>query len=95
MLACGRALVGNPELLMMDEPSEGLAPLLVREVGRIITGIKARDLSMLLVEQDSSFALKLADYVYIMSRGKIVYDPNRKTKTEPGDQVPLPKCLRS
>ncbi len=74
MLACGRALVGNPDLLLMDEPSEGLAPLLVREVGRIITEIKGQDLSMLLVEQDSSFALKLADYVYIMSRGTIVYE---------------------
>ena len=74
MLACGRALVGNPDLLLMDEPSEGLAPLLVREVGRIITEIKAQELSMLLVEQDSSFALKLADYVYVMSRGLIVYE---------------------
>ena len=74
MLACGRALVGNPDLLLMDEPSEGLAPLLVREVGRIISEIKAQELSMLLVEQDSSFALKLADYVYVMSRGLIVYE---------------------
>jgi branched-chain amino acid transport system ATP-binding protein len=74
MLACGRALVGNPDLLLMDEPSEGLAPLLVREVGRIIMEIKAQELSMLLVEQDSSFALKLADYVYVMSRGLIVYE---------------------
>ena len=74
MLACGRALVGNPDLLMMDEPSEGLAPLLVRELGRIIHQIKAQGLSMLLVEQDSSFALKLADYVYIMSRGVMVYE---------------------
>ncbi len=74
MLACGRALVGNPDLLMMDEPSEGLAPLLIREIERIIREIKAQDLSILLVEQDSSFALKLADYVYIMSRGVIVYE---------------------
>jgi branched-chain amino acid transport system ATP-binding protein len=74
MLACGRALVGNPDLLMMDEPSEGLAPLLVRELERIINEIKTKKLSMLLVEQDSSFALRLADYVYIMSRGTIVYE---------------------
>ena len=79
MLACGRALVGNPELLMMDEPSEGLAPLAVREIERIILEIKARQLSLLLVEQDSTFALRLADYVYIMSRGKIVYG------SEPGE----------
>lgn len=74
MLACGRALVGNPDLLMMDEPSEGLAPLLVREVERIIKEIKAKELSIVLVEQDSSFALRVADYVYIMSRGAIVYE---------------------
>jgi branched-chain amino acid transport system ATP-binding protein len=68
----------------MDEPSEGLAPLLVREVGRIITEIKAKELSILLVEQDSSFALKLADYVYIMSRGKIVYESeSEKLKQNP------------
>jgi branched-chain amino acid transport system ATP-binding protein len=84
MLACGRALVGNPDLLMMDEPSEGLAPLLVREVERIIQDIKAQGLSMLLVEQDSSFALKLADYVYIMSRGMMVYESEpEKLKENP------------
>ena len=74
MLAIGRALVGNPTLLMMDEPTEGLAPIMVREVQRIIKEIKARKLSMVLVEQDSAFALRLADYVYIMSRGTIVYE---------------------
>ncbi len=74
MLACGRALVGNPDLLMMDEPSEGLAPLLIREIERIIGAIKAQNLSILLVEQDASFALKPADYAYIMSRGIIVYE---------------------
>jgi branched-chain amino acid transport system ATP-binding protein len=74
MLACGRALVGNPDLLLMDEPTEGLSPLLVREVQRIIKEIKTQELSLLLVEQDSSFALRVADYVYIMSRGAIVYE---------------------
>lgn len=74
MLACGRALVGNPDLLLMDEPSEGLAPIAVREVEHIIHEIKARGLSLLLVEQDSTFALRCVDYVYIMSRGTIVYE---------------------
>jgi len=84
MLACGRALIGNPDLLLMDEPSEGLAPLLVRELERIIKGIKAQELSMLLVEQDSSFALRLADYVYIMSRGVMVYESEpEKLKENP------------
>jgi branched-chain amino acid transport system ATP-binding protein len=74
MLACGRALVGNPDLLVMDEPSEGLAPLLIRDLERVINEIKGQELSMLLVEQNTSFALRLADYVYIMSRGIIVYE---------------------
>ena len=74
MLACSRALVGNPDLLLLDEPSEGLAPVLIRELERAIQEIKDQELSMLLVEQNHSFALKLADYVYIMSRGGIVYE---------------------
>lgn len=74
MLACGRALVGNPDLLLMDEPSEGLAPLLVRELERIIKDIKTQGISILLVEQNISFALRISDYVYIMSRGMIVYE---------------------
>ncbi len=74
MLASARALIGNPEFLLMDEPSEGLAPLLVRELGRLIQQLKAEGLSMLLVEQNLSFALQLADYVYIMSKGRIVYE---------------------
>lgn len=73
MLACSRALVGNPDLLLLDEPSEGLAPVLIRELERVIKEIRGQELSMLLVEQNHSFALKLADYVYIMSRGVIVY----------------------
>jgi branched-chain amino acid transport system ATP-binding protein len=73
MVACGRALVGNPDLLMLDEPSEGLAPIAVRELERIIQKVKEQKLSTLLVEQDAAFALRLVDYVYIMSRGKIVY----------------------
>jgi len=74
MLACGRALVGNPALLMLDEPSEGLAPLLVREVEGVIKKIKAEGLSILLVEQNFSFALRLADYVYVMNRGVVVHE---------------------
>ena len=73
MLASARALIGNPDFLLMDEPSEGLAPLLVRELGRMIEQLKADGLSMLLVEQNLAFALQLADYVYIMSKGRIVY----------------------
>ena len=74
MLACGRALVGNPALLMLDEPSEGLAPLLVRELEGVVKKIKAQGLSILLVEQNFSFALRLVDYVYVMNRGVVVHE---------------------
>lgn len=73
MLASGRALMGNPECLLMDEPTEGLAPIIVQELGRLIKRIKGLGLSILLVEQNLAFALKHADYVYIMSKGRIVY----------------------
>ena len=73
MLASGRALVSNPYLILMDEPSEGLAPLLVRELGRAIGELKADGISILLVEQNLAFALKLADHVYVLSKGKIVH----------------------
>jgi branched-chain amino acid transport system ATP-binding protein len=73
MLAAGRALVGNPELLLMDEPTEGLAPLMVRELGRVIAALKATGVSILLVEQQLAFALRHADRVYIMSKGRMVH----------------------
>src|SRR5215510_8849901 len=68
MLAIGRALMGNPELLLMDEPLEGLAPLLVREVGRVVADLKARGLSILLVEQNIPLALRVTDHVHVLSR---------------------------
>jgi branched-chain amino acid transport system ATP-binding protein len=73
MLAIARALMSNPELLLLDEPTEGLAPLLVREVGRILGELKRDGLSILLVEQNLSLALGVADRVHILSRGQIVY----------------------
>jgi len=73
MLATGRGLISRPKLLLMDEPSEGLAPLLVRDLGQLIRGFKEQGLTLLLVEQKLSFALEVADYVYVMSKGKIVY----------------------
>jgi branched-chain amino acid transport system ATP-binding protein len=73
MLAIGRALMTNPDLLLMDEPTEGLAPLLVREVGRVLGGLKREGLSILLVEQNLPLALSVADRVHILSRGQIVH----------------------
>ncbi len=73
MLAAGRALVGNPDLLLMDEPTEGLAPLMVRELGRLVATLKEAGTSILLVEQQLAFVLRHADRVYIVSRGQIVH----------------------
>jgi branched-chain amino acid transport system ATP-binding protein len=74
MVATGRALVGNAHILLMDEPSEGLAPLLVRELGRILLDLKAGGASILLVEQNLAFALRVSDHVYLMSKGRIVHE---------------------
>jgi branched-chain amino acid transport system ATP-binding protein len=74
MLSISRALAGRPKLILMDEPSEGLAPLIIQQIGRIIREIKAQGISIVLVEQNLSFALDLAEHVYIMSKGTIVYE---------------------
>jgi branched-chain amino acid transport system ATP-binding protein len=74
MLAIGRALLTNGRLLLLDEPSEGLAPLIVREIGRVVEGLKGRGLSILLVEQNYHLALRVADRVYVMNKGQIVYE---------------------
>ncbi len=73
MLAAARALVGNPALLVMDEPTEGLAPLMVRDLGRTIQSLKQAGTSILLIEQQLAFALRYADVVFIMSKGRIVH----------------------
>jgi len=73
MLAIGRALMGNPRLLLMDEPSEGLAPLVVAEVGRTIARLKEEGQSILLVEQNMKLALELADDVAILNTGRIAF----------------------
>jgi len=75
MLAIARALKGDPDLLLMDEPSEGLAPLLVLEVGHIIQQLKKQSsVSILLVEQNLGLAVQVADEVYVMSKGRVVYE---------------------
>ena len=73
MLAIGRALMGNPRLLLMDEPSEGLAPQIVAEVGRTITQLKDEGLTIVLVEQNIRLALQIADEVAIINSGRSVY----------------------
>jgi branched-chain amino acid transport system ATP-binding protein len=73
MLAIGRALMGNPRVLLMDEPSEGLAPLIVAEVGRTLLRLKREGQSILLVEQNIKLALDLADEVVILNTGRVVF----------------------
>ncbi|MBZ0309321.1 MAG: ABC transporter ATP-binding protein [Anaerolineae bacterium] len=72
MLAVGRALMKRPKLIMLDEPSMGLAPMLVNEVFNIIREIKAQGTTILLVEQNARKALQVADYAYVLERGSIV-----------------------
>jgi branched-chain amino acid transport system ATP-binding protein len=74
MLAIGRALVSNPDLMLVDEPSQGLAPMIVEEVYRILAELKQRGVAIVLVEQNALLALKIADRAYVMDAGRIVYD---------------------
>ena len=74
MVAIGRALMSNPQVMLMDEPTEGLAPLIVREIGRLLLELKNRKQAILLVEQSLPLALELADRIYVMSKGRIVFE---------------------
>jgi branched-chain amino acid transport system ATP-binding protein len=73
MLAIARALLLNPKLLMLDEPSQGLAPLVVREVFRIVTEMRSEGISVLLVEQNARMSLEVADFAYVLDDGRVVY----------------------
>ena len=78
MLAIGRALMTNPDCLIMDEPSEGLAPIIIQSLWEAIGKLKEQGLSILLVEQNAHLALKLVDYVHVMSKGQVVYSGGPK-----------------
>ena len=71
MLAIGRALMSNPKLLLLDEPSMGLAPLMVKEVGRIIGEINLKGVGIIVVEQNAQMALRLAHQAYVLETGSI------------------------
>lgn len=73
MLAVGRSLMTNPSMVLMDEPTEGLSPIFVQTIGRIIRELHDQGIAILLVEQNLRFALKFSDYIHIMSKGRIVY----------------------
>ena len=74
MLAIGRALMSKPKLLVMDEPSLGLSPIMVQEIGNIIKALKEQGRTILLVEQNANLALKLADRTYVLELGKVVLE---------------------
>ena len=89
MLAIARALVARPRFLIMDEPTEGLAPVLVQEVAGVIRRLKEEGTSILLAEQNAAFAVKVADYAHVMAKGRVVHstDPvtlwnNEEVKTQ-------------
>lgn len=82
MLAVGRALMMRPRLLMLDEPSMGLAPLLVNEIFQLIAEIKSQDIPILLVEQNARKALQVADYAYVLERGVIVQEGSAQALRE-------------
>ena len=84
MLAMGRALMGQPKLLLMDEPSMGLAPILVEEIFRIVAEINKQGVSILLVEQNAAMALSVADRAYVLETGRIVLEgPAQRVREDP------------
>ncbi|HVL57102.1 MAG TPA: ABC transporter ATP-binding protein [Burkholderiaceae bacterium] len=74
MLAVGRALMANPTLVLMDEPSEGLSPRLVQQVGEIMKRLREHGLAVMLVEQNLALALSVADHIHVLSAGRFVFD---------------------
>ncbi len=93
LLSIARALMTNPDLILMDEPSEGLAPLMVAMVAKIISELKEEGLSILLVEQNLSLALKLSDYIYIMGKGIVICEAVNEHSQESEEMVTKYICV--
>lgn len=78
MLAIGRAILSKPKLLMLDEPSMGLAPLVIRDIFAAVSQLRDNGLTVLLVEQNANIALRTADYAYVMETGTIEFEGDAK-----------------
>lgn len=87
VLAIARALMARPKILMLDEPSLGLAPLIVREIFEIISRLKEEGLGIFLVEQIATFAIRICDYGYVMQQGKIIFEGEKQTLMKKSDLV--------
>ena len=74
MLALGRALMGKPDLLMLDEPSLGLAPLIVKEIFHVVSALRQTGVAILLIEQNARAALQVSDYGYVLETGEVVLE---------------------
>jgi branched-chain amino acid transport system ATP-binding protein len=87
MLSIGRALLLNPKLLILDEPSQGLAPLIVREVFRVIASMRDEGISVLLVEQNVRMSLEISDHVYVLDDGKVIHSGTAAALAQDEDRV--------
>lgn len=91
ILLIGRALVGSPRLLLIDEPTEGLAAIVIEDISRILNRLKAENVSAIIVEQNLSLVNRLADRIYVMKEGKVIREIDSKSKT--GDTSDLEDYL--
>jgi branched-chain amino acid transport system ATP-binding protein len=87
MLAIARALLINPRLLLLDEPSQGLAPLLVRDVFRVVASMREEGISILLVEQNARFGLEVADRVYVLNDGEVIHSGSAKELAKDEERI--------
>ena len=87
MLAIARALLINPRVLLLDEPSQGLAPLLVRDVFRVVASMREQGISILLVEQNARFGLEVADRVYVLNDGEVIHSGPAKELAKDEERI--------
>jgi branched-chain amino acid transport system ATP-binding protein len=91
MLAIARTLMGNPQLLLLDEPAEGLAPIIVSALAEVLNEIRRQGLSMLLSEQNARFAIKMGDRGYVIDKGRVIFEGTIRKMMESEEE--LRRCL--